>query len=520
MPGLEQFVQRPFDETHPWYQSSCLAFGAQPEYATGDVLLGSCYRELNLVTTKEAEVDLTRIRRVVDLLGQRDGRPAVWEFVILTALRSPPRPNERPPLPQVVPLVPSLASFTGVLGRPRHRWNPGALATHAIASGLGPDLYAEAVKKLACALDVEEPYDDEFALFLDARVAEIEGANRSRIQVEGWRPPELVRRRIVYRKRVEGPISPAEAFARDLMELLPLKRRLTRRQWCALVEALLRLGLASYVLWICRLNAIAWRYALGVLDGQSVPTEADVERELWTCHYGSGAFLDAGHNADPCLRRQIEAYAVARVGINLVLHLLDERGSELEKRKVVEPVPAAEQLCHMLRSIQEGRRHLGSDPAAAVLDQLGSIVEKNATRVAGRSGSPKNLYEFLAYTLQRRGAREASFNQHDQGYLLAKPSTARNAPWVVRPGPALLLAISHLTCKELSGAPATLQHLAGHFAAYGVRISTGDLQEGTVERDLEDLGLVVDSPDAGGGRVVLDPFPEGHGSGVFARRLA
>ena len=59
------------------------------------------------------------------------------------------------------------------------------------------------------------------------------------------------------------------------------------------------------------------------------------------------------------------------------------------------------------------------------------------------------------------------------------------------------------------GAPVTLQQLANRFSFYGVRLSTGDLHEGVVANDLAALGVLVDSPDAGGGRLVLNPFEIG-----------
>ena len=58
----------------------------------------------------------------------------------------------------------------------------------------------------------------------------------------------------------------------------------------------------------------------------------------------------------------------------------------------------------------------------------------------------------------------------------------------------------------MQGAPVTLQDLATRFSFYGIRLSTGDLQEGVIANDLEALGILVDSPDAGGGRLVLNPF--------------
>ena len=125
-------------------------------------------------------------------------------------------------------------------------------------------------------------------------------------------------------KTLKDPLSPAEAFAQDLEKLLGLKRSLTRRQWCALVESLLRLGLSAHVLWVCRLNMVVWRWALDVLGGMDPPSEDEVEHKLWSGHLGYGAFLESGQSSDSYFKRQVESYVTARLGINLLLHALED----------------------------------------------------------------------------------------------------------------------------------------------------------------------------------------------------
>ena len=510
--SVEEFKRKPF-ENHPQYDGSCFSLGVQPEYATGDVLLGSCYRALGLAKASEAEVNLEDIRHLPEWLHSDSAPNTLWEFIFSHALQSPTRLGERSarPLPQVVPLVPTLGHFAGVLGRPRSRWNPGMLALYTLASGVGLEAYPSAAKDLAIALSTTEGEDDEFAVFLERKLSDLPRAQRAEID-DAWLAPKLEWCRVPFRSEPAEPWSPAEALARDLSELLGLKRELTRRQWCALVESVLRIGLATHVLWVCRLTVVAWEHCLNILGGSPAPVPRGLERQLWNGHIGQGAFLDSGQNADPYLRRQVESYTVARLGINLLLNALDDRGAGWGwPASVSEPpgLPAAEQLALFLEHLSAARHRFPKDPKGWIVSQLGGVLDEEASRVSGNAGTPKNLYEFLAYTLQRRRAREPSFKEHDQGYLLAKMSGASTAPWVVRPGPVLLLIMCYATCRSMPGVPATLQHLASHFSFYGVRLSTGDLQEGIVARDLEALGILVDSPDAGGGRLVLSPFAEG-----------
>ena len=505
---VSKFLEEPFRNTNPRYDESCLSIGVQPEYATGDVLLGACYRTLKLLATHESEVDLEAVIQLPERLNSRLSHVEVWEFLLGEALRSPVRPRESSskPLPQLVPLVPSLGQYSGVLGRRRNRWNPGRLTLYALACGHGPQKLAAHVERLARAIDVDENEDDQFALFLEKSISPLVGDVRRPID-EDWRMPSIRWPQAAYRESPAHPLSPAEAFAQDLSEILELKQALTRRQWCALVESLLRLGLSMHVLWICRLNEIVWRLVLDILAGSAPLSHDQVEQRIWSGHIGNGAFLDGGQSSDSYLRRQVESYSTARLGINLILHCLDDAATawELPERDAA-PLSAAAQIVGLLNHISHVLDSLPDNPREWVSSQLGMILDDQASKVSGRSGAPKNLYEFLAHTLRRRPSKEPSLNEHDQSYLLAKLPGPSNAPWVVRPGPVLLLAMCYATCKSMQGAPVTLQDLARRFAYYGVRLSTGDLQEGQIADDLGALGALVDSPDAGGGRLVLNPF--------------
>lgn len=503
---LAEFCLRPFQKNHPQYDRSCLSIGVQPEYATGEVLLGSCYRALQLVGLQESEVNLDHVHQLPEDLSSDTDETEMWQFIFERALRSPERPGESRPLPQLTPLVPSLGAYAGVLGRPRSRWNPGRLAMYAIASGVGPAEFPRAVESFARALDTSRTEDDKFALFLDDRLSSLLGDQRNRLD-DDWHPPDIIWSQAAYREELSDPLSPAEAFAQDLRQLLHLKQSLTRRHWCALVESLLRLGLSAHVLWVCRLNSHVWDAMLAILDGCIPPNREQIEGNWWQRHLGYGAFLDGGQSSDSYFRRQVESYATARLGINLVLHKLEDVNSGWTLHTGNgQGIPVSDQLSQLLTHLSDVRGSLPAAPRDWVMSELCQILDQESSKISGDSGAPKNLKEFLVHTLRRRPSKDPSLNEHDQGYLLAKLPGPRNAPWVVRPGPVLLLALCFSTWKSMYGAPVTLQDLARRFSYYGVRLSTGDLQDGAIADDLETLGVLVDSPDAGGGRLVLNPF--------------
>jgi hypothetical protein len=55
-----------------------------------------------------------------------------------------------------------------------------------------------------------------------------------------------------------------------------------------------------------------------------------------------------------------------------------------------------------------------------------------------------------------------------------------------------------------------MDHLRSHLAQYGIGATADEFRTGLTARNLERLGLVVDSPDAAGGRLLVDPFGHAH----------
>jgi hypothetical protein len=70
----------------------------------------------------------------------------------------------------------------------------------------------------------------------------------------------------------------------------------------------------------------------------------------------------------------------------------------------------------------------------------------------------------------------------------------------------MLVTLVHACSAANPVIPVSLDDLSGHFADYGLRVPAGELVHGKTGRDLTMLGLVIDSPDAAGGRLLVRPF--------------
>src|SRR5207244_3687801 len=106
---------------------------------------------------------------------------------------------------------------------------------------------------------------------------------------------------------------------------------------------------------------------------------------------------------------------------------------------------------------------------------------------------------FLLYGMGQLQPANEDFEGYDQAYILTRRGSHKRSAWIVRAGPATLLALVHGQCGALGGITPSLDDFREHLTEYGLWASADELQRGSLLSDLEHLGLVVDSPDAAGG---------------------
>jgi hypothetical protein len=506
---LQRFLTTPSENNHPAYTDSLFYFaGGAPEWSTGEVLLGSVYRKL-LLGIHDNSVNLENITDLPDRLAPDD---ELWASLLLErgGLASPLQSGQRGTRPyrQLMPLVPSIASHACVRGSiGKRRWFPGNLLLNVIGAGAEPTRAQQIVNDLANALRVGDD-DDVFARFADQKLSAL---------VAGAAPPDLTleadRQRAHRGKAVPlGEVSPAERFCRDLEAVLGLKPKLTRRQWTVFVEALLRIGMGMHVLWVCHVNAKCWEMVLSAAGGQTVPPEADIEAALWQSHRDVNSFLEVGRDALPLIRQTLEKHVHGRFGLNLVLHKLEEAGQAWPSGQNIGFDPGAgkttpKAVKDFLEHVSAHRASIDADPAGWLRATCRELCDSNLKLVKTDVGFTNNLLEFIRHSLGQIQTENPEQKSYDQSYLLSNRRKARGRyPWPVQPGPAMLILLVHACYASQGDIPASLDDLRMHLADYGLHAPAGELSGGQVGSDLEKLGLVVDSPDAAGGRLLVAPF--------------
>lgn len=515
---LSEFENEPTKKRHPSYEGSML-YTTAPEWSTGEVLLSAAYRRL-VLGVGESSIDLRNISLAAGKMPTEVGGPQTWDR-LLTAkggIASPLRHGQYSPTAsrQLMPLVPTIARIAGVLGKtPRSRWNPSNLLLQAIGAGRGKADGEALLRQLGAALQVSAN-DDVFARFVEDSLRRgLDDVEPVPATTAPFEHVELDDSDLRALRSMAEPrrMCPAERFCRDLPSLLAVKDALTRRQWTVLLEALFRLGLGMHVLWTCNANIVAWELVLSAASGHPTPTADAVEMAIWECHVEERPLLEVGTDGEPLIERLIEQYAYARTGLNILLCCLEDAsvawpatspiGHSSQPGKSA-PLALAEFIGHV-----HANRHAIDqvDAGQWLRTHVGTLFDQREDLRAlatCKSGYTKNLFEFARHSLGQVKAKDPDQRCYDLSYLLAYAGDRKPLP--VQPGPAMLIALVHACCAAHPTIPVSLDDFRHHLGDYGLRVPAGELVDGRTGRDLEVLGLVVDSPDAAGGRLLVKPL--------------
>lgn len=287
--SLERFSIDPWKNQHGSYSDSAFNIRPAPEFATAEVLVASVYRAVGLDGCAEQGVPASG--RLLDKARRRPPAAApsaprigldAWQTILHKVLESPKQPKQSSKrFLQLSPVVPEVARYSGSARLVGNSWNPGALIRNMIQ--LGCPSHADAValwSHLFEALSVG-PADDIWARWLQD-------------EFESWRTSGSAWSEVALPDTPSLPTEdkvaiqfPAQQFVRDLDAILGAKQSMTRRQWVSLLEAILRLGSVSHVLWLCDVNDKLWSTMRAVLAGDKSPTVDEVRK-----------FIVSGHGPD------------------------------------------------------------------------------------------------------------------------------------------------------------------------------------------------------------------------------
>lgn len=497
---LADFKSAPWRASHRSYEKSALAISPAPEYASSEVLVSSLYRTVGFAELKEGGVPQAgrdhdkRVKKLRDKQRVPEGALVsadTWITVIHGVLESPKLPNQSSKrFLQVSPLVPGMAVFSGSARLSSNSWPAGSLVRRMVWLGANNEASAKALwTDLFEALGVGEG-DDVFARWLQQEA----GAWTAPSPSWGAVPLPTEDSEILARVDFTGIQFPARQFTKDLRAIIAAKDSMTRRQWTTLLEAIIRLGAVTHVAWLCDVQARIWRNVREAITEQPLGDQSPAR----TIFPESPQYMTYGGKALMVFKDLASGYLQARLGINAVLWTLGEIGMPYTA-----PLSTSDDIQALCKHLRHNRDALAR---AGVSRSISDVLENEARALLCKKGIGSNLMEFARHCLGQRQTSNPLLRGYDQGYALRKKGSSPSSPWVVSLGPASVLALTHCALAGMGG-PRSIQRLVQHLASYGVVVDRNDIAGSDLGHQLRMLGLVLDSPDAESGMLLLPPFP-------------
>jgi hypothetical protein len=290
---------------------------------------------------------------------------------------------------------------------------------------------------------------------------------------------------------LDGLASPARQFCADLEAVLAAKAVMTRRQWTSLLEALVRIAAVAQVAWVSEVHRRLWACVRDVLAGGDPP--ADIRSAIYP---RALAYLTYGVGAVSELKDRTSTYLSARLGLNAVLWSLDECGWPFEGH-----LSSSEDARRLINLIKDRREALSATHAV-----VAELMDRESRTLHCRKGVGSNVMEFARHVLYQRQVANPLLRGYDQGYVLRKRTPSNTSPWLCAPGPVAVLMLVHCSLARLAG-PRSVHHLAQHMGKYGIVVDHKKISSNELGAQLRMLGLVLDSPDAESGMLLVPPFP-------------
>jgi hypothetical protein len=296
----------------------------------------------------------------------------------------------------------------------------------------------------------------------------------------------------------------SEQIYTDITAVMGLEEILPRIQWLELLKGYLRIALASWVLASMKITPFLRDWCIGAADGEQIPSEGSLLQEIQSRH---ASLLRPTLTPSREVTRHVEHYVKARVELSIFLATVNRlSGGGLDNKVIVTTSLGTdkitlEQLLMFSRQYGEELRHREQISCRQFV--IREAEKYSSWQRALRVGVGKNLDEFL------RVLRKGGSSTSDPSGLLTYVAKL-NRGYIVFPGPTLLKLFVFLAERERRrrsvGRRLILADVEQHFGRYGIDFAASVSARPRLIAELESLGLLRSSPDAGESAELVVPF--------------
>lgn len=307
----------------------------------------------------------------------------------------------------------------------------------------------------------------------------------------------------------------ASRITQDFAAICDLETELPRMQWLHVLMTFLRFALPMWLLAQMRITTLLHSWLIDAVDNRSVATTETIRHCLLRRNEGA---LHPTLTPTREIFEHIERYMKCRVEIDLLLYCVERVRPDALEGKVLEldsggrDVLSIDGLLALVRDaaadIRQSERFIDIAAGCNVETFLTREGEKFAAwRDALMRGQGKNIDEFF------RVLYRAELGDESGGYLLIPEGRGFRRGFRVFPGQLLLKTITYLAAhgkrssRVRGGAgKLILEDVEDHFFQYGVDFSMAADARPLLMRELQAMGLLTGSPDAGSSVAVACPY--------------
>lgn len=317
--------------------------------------------------------------------------------------------------------------------------------------------------------------------------------------------------------RIEKDDELSCCITHDTRALMRLERRIPRLQWLQVFMAFLRTSLPVWLLAQMRITSLLHGWILDAVEKKTILSTETISKGIAE---RNKSLLRPTVTATRELFERIESYMKHRIELNIFLYCIEQVQPEhqLEKKKLaVEVTKEGDRLgiYDLLKIACESASDIkGTEYFNSVANDLSiaTFLTREGERFSAwrnplKHGQGKNIDEFFRVLYKAETGDELG------GYLLTPEGRGSTRGFRVFPGQLLLKTVAFLaaeykdsSCGDGGSGKLVLQDVEDHFARYGVDFSIAASVRPLLMQQLQTMGLLTGSPDAGSSVAVARPY--------------
>jgi hypothetical protein len=305
----------------------------------------------------------------------------------------------------------------------------------------------------------------------------------------------------------------ANRITADLIFICELEPRVPRLQWLQLLMTFLRFSMPMWLLAQMEITDLLHKWIMLAIDNQEITDSEEIKMSISKRNQG---LLHPTLTPTRELLERIEKYMKKRVELNILLYCIDEAtGNSLKDKSLslsesTRDSITIDSLLVMARDANQNLRKLERYKETSDGLSFKTFITREGEKFSNwrnptMGGQGKNIDEFFRVLYRAEAGDEAG------GYLFLQQGRGNSRGFRVFPGQLLLKAVTFLSAQgkwssKSGGGKLVLQDVEDHFGQYGIDFSSAADARVFLMRDLQLMGLLTGSPDAGSSVAVACPF--------------